>query len=270
MTKLLINEEPLMVLPGLAKKIGLNEAIILQQIHYWNLINEKRNNNYKDGYYWTFNSITQWQEQFPFWSTRTIQRAINNLEKMKLIVTSNYNKLKIDRTKWYRIDYVVLSTLERSPLGQNGTINMTEWLNELDKLVLPLPENNSESTSEINKKNKGTEQDSARSVFSFNDFKNYTTLNDIEKIEVVEHYLDCYKQHIGKEHPKLKKEQWDHVVEDLFYISDGGIDFDLDESAMKDMIDQHFKTTYQEGCDYNILHFMSDRVRMNRMYEVAY
>ena len=35
MSKLLINEHPLQVLPSLATKIGLNEAIVLQQIHYW-------------------------------------------------------------------------------------------------------------------------------------------------------------------------------------------------------------------------------------------
>ena len=35
MSNLLIHEEPLLVLPGLASRIGLNEAIFLQQIHYW-------------------------------------------------------------------------------------------------------------------------------------------------------------------------------------------------------------------------------------------
>ena len=35
MSRLLINEPPLIVLPSLAKEIGLNEAIIVQQIQYW-------------------------------------------------------------------------------------------------------------------------------------------------------------------------------------------------------------------------------------------
>ncbi|WP_249366800.1 hypothetical protein [Neobacillus rhizophilus] len=35
MSKLLINENPVMIIPSLAVKIGLNEAVILQQIHYW-------------------------------------------------------------------------------------------------------------------------------------------------------------------------------------------------------------------------------------------
>ena len=35
MNKLLLNEPPLMILPTLASNIGLNEAIFLQQLHYW-------------------------------------------------------------------------------------------------------------------------------------------------------------------------------------------------------------------------------------------
>jgi len=35
MSKLLIDEYPLQVLPSLAVIYGLNEAIILQQVHYW-------------------------------------------------------------------------------------------------------------------------------------------------------------------------------------------------------------------------------------------
>jgi len=34
-SSLLINESPLQVLPSLAVLVGLNEAIVLQQTHYW-------------------------------------------------------------------------------------------------------------------------------------------------------------------------------------------------------------------------------------------
>ena len=44
MSRLLINENPLQVLPTLAVKIGLNEAMILQQMHYW--LNAYHNKNY--------------------------------------------------------------------------------------------------------------------------------------------------------------------------------------------------------------------------------
>ena len=147
-SKLLLNEQPLLIMPQLATKIGLNESIVLQQIHYWNEINRKAKNNYKDGHYWTFNSYTDWEKQFPFWSTSTIHRTIKRLEKMKLVVTGNYNKLKIDRTKWYRIDYDVLQALETSPFSHIDKTNMSDWHDHLFNLGLPLPETNSEIKEE--------------------------------------------------------------------------------------------------------------------------
>lgn len=98
---LLISEPPLQVLPSLAVKIGLNEAIILQQVHYWLL----KSNNIRDGYKWVYNSYSEWNKQFPFFSRNTMIRAFNSLEKQGLLITANYNKAGFDKTKWYRIDY---------------------------------------------------------------------------------------------------------------------------------------------------------------------
>ncbi len=119
MTKLLINEHPLMLLPTLAKAIGLNESIILQQLHYW--LNPKINNNKKEGRYWVFNSYNSWKEQFPFWSETTIKRTILSLEKQLLIVSKNFNNSSFNKTKWYSIDYKKLSELER--IDQIDSIN---------------------------------------------------------------------------------------------------------------------------------------------------
>jgi hypothetical protein len=40
-----------------------------------------------------------------WWSCDTIKRAIHRLEKEGLLVSANYNTLKIDRTKWYRVNF---------------------------------------------------------------------------------------------------------------------------------------------------------------------
>lgn len=98
---LLISEPPLQVLPSLASKVGLNEAIILQQIHYWLV----KSNNIKDDQKWIYNSYAEWEKQFPFWSRSTLIRAISSLERQGYLITANYNKAGFDKTKWYRIDY---------------------------------------------------------------------------------------------------------------------------------------------------------------------
>jgi len=150
MSKLLLNEQPLLIMPQLAVKIGLNESVIIQQIHYWNEINKKLDNNYKDNNYWTFNSVEQWKLQFPFWSSSTIKRAIAKLQGMKLIVTGNYNKYRYDKTKWYRIDYKVLEALENT-----HEVNMTQRSVQNDpidnvNMIQPIPEINPETNSENN------------------------------------------------------------------------------------------------------------------------
>jgi len=102
---LLYDEPPLVVSPTLAKLIGLNEAIILQQVHYWVVQNVKAGRNLHDGFHWTFNSYPQWQKQFPFWSLATIRRTMASLERSGYLITGAFNKMTGDRSKWYRVDY---------------------------------------------------------------------------------------------------------------------------------------------------------------------
>lgn len=111
-----------MVLPSLAEKIGLNEAIMLQQIHFW----ITRKPHEKDGRQWIYNTYAEWATQFPFWSESTIKRTIRSLEKKGLIITGNYNKVKIDKTKWYTIDYEKLERMT-SPSGQNDLSSGSKW-----------------------------------------------------------------------------------------------------------------------------------------------
>lgn len=105
-TMVLYDRYPLIINPTLAELIGLNEAIVLQQIHYWTEKNREDDRNYQDGFYWTYNSINSWhQECFRFWSIDTLKRTFKSLESKKLLVVGNYNKDPRDRTKWYRINH---------------------------------------------------------------------------------------------------------------------------------------------------------------------
>ena len=117
MSKLLINESPLTFQPSLASAIGLNEAIVLQQIHYW-LSNPKNKGYEQDGYKWVYNTYKEWQENnFPFWSENTVQRVFASLEEKGLVISIQPMKSKYDRTKYYRIDYPKLDTFDDPKLG---------------------------------------------------------------------------------------------------------------------------------------------------------
>ena len=146
-SRLLLDEPPLVIQPELAKSIGLNEAIVLQQIHYWLKQAEESKRNFYDGSHWVYNSIRAWRDQFPFWSVRTLRRIFDSLEAKQLLITGNYNKLPLDHTKWYRIDYARLEGGESigpewtHRLGQIGTMHVA-------KMDTPLPETTPEITTE--------------------------------------------------------------------------------------------------------------------------
>lgn len=101
-TRLLIDEPPLQVLPSLAVALGLNEAIFVQQLHYW----LRRAPHWRDGRPWVYNSYPQWRRQFPFWDERTIKRIVLGLEGAGIVAsTQHYNASPTDRTKWYTLNY---------------------------------------------------------------------------------------------------------------------------------------------------------------------
>lgn len=116
---LLVEDYPLIVLPKLAECIGLEGAIVLQQVHYWVC----KSGLPREGKRWTYNSYEYWQrENFPFWSVRTVQRIFLTLEKSGLLVSKQFYTDKWNRVKWYAIDYEVVYAL-RAPL-QNPPIEM--------------------------------------------------------------------------------------------------------------------------------------------------
>ena len=150
MSKLLIHENPIMILPSLAQKIGLNEAVMLQQIHYWLVTSH----HVKEGRKWVYNTYRDWQLQMPFWSESTIKRSIKSLEEQGYLLSANFNRLKMDKTKWYSIDYEKLEELEsdaqafqESSTGQNETTQDSECHVEEDSVTQAIPESTTESTS---------------------------------------------------------------------------------------------------------------------------
>jgi hypothetical protein len=97
----LINGYPLVFLPDLAVQYGLNEAIVIQQIHYW--ANKLKPSD--DGFTWVYNTIPEWKKQFPFWSERTIFSILKNLREIGVLVAERKSENPWDQTLFYRLDY---------------------------------------------------------------------------------------------------------------------------------------------------------------------
>ncbi|HMN10868.1 MAG TPA: hypothetical protein PKD55_00935 [Bellilinea sp.] len=103
--------QPIIVKPLMAAAIGLNESIVIQQLHYW----LQRSTNNREGRLWAYNTYAEWAEQFPFWSEKTIARIFRRLEEAGLILSRQFGAAQYNHTKWYTIDYDKLdATLEAS------------------------------------------------------------------------------------------------------------------------------------------------------------
>lgn len=113
MSKLLIDEQPLQVLPALACAIGLNEAMAIQQLHW---VRQNPNmGKVVDGVKWIRMTYKDWRiGHFPFWSDATIQRTFESLEEQHLVGSrDDLNQLGFDRTKWYAIDDEAVEQVEK-------------------------------------------------------------------------------------------------------------------------------------------------------------
>lgn len=101
-----------------------------------------------------------------------------------------------------------------------------------------------------------------------------------EVLRVFRYYFETYELIFNEAHPAISIQQIANIIDKMPVISDSeyedeegrrhSIDVDLTPEDYKLIIDQHFNTKYQLGCDYNINHFFSGKIRENRYYETSY
>lgn len=258
-SSLLINESPLQVLPTLAELLGLNEALILQQIQYFVEVNKKHNKCFKDGYHWTYGSIQQWKEQnFPFWSEKTIQRAFTHLEKTsKVLISANYNNKKFDRTKWYRIDYEMLNMLMNSQKDK-----MTATVGQNDRFRIG--QNDLTNTLDLNTELKNID------IMTFSSEKSVYIFSLIFSF-----YSKTYLMKLGKQHPPLTKKQLKKIVNNIAEFINIKFQDEYTGNNTQDLIDSleymilNFFDTVKDT-DYNISHFATPGILENRYYKAVY
>ncbi|MBJ8440056.1 hypothetical protein [Acinetobacter junii] len=123
MSKLLINESPLQVQPSLAMAIGLNEAIFLQQLHYWLGASKYK----KEDRIWIYNTYPEWLLQLKYMSLATLKRTIKSLKEQRLILVERFDKSKSNQVNFYSIDYDILSIIEE---------NITQAVDSIDQLKM--------------------------------------------------------------------------------------------------------------------------------------
>src|SRR6185369_14348582 len=129
--------------PHLGFLLGCCAALILQQTHYWCLKNKEKGQNYRDGFFWTYNTYKEWAMNLRGFDERTIRRNIGMLSERKLLVVGRYNTRAYDNTKWYRVDeFELKNLLSANPLPPVQIVQ-TVWPicpDGVANLSTPIPE----------------------------------------------------------------------------------------------------------------------------------
>lgn len=87
--------------PKVAGEVGLNAAVIYQNIVWWCEKNAANGKHCHEGRYWTYNSIKAFGDLFPYLTHDQIRRALERLELLGYIGTGNFNASPYDKTKWF-------------------------------------------------------------------------------------------------------------------------------------------------------------------------
>lgn len=122
----------------IAKDVGVNAAIIYQNIHYWCDHNRANGINEYDGLYWTYNSMRAFADLFPYLSEAQVRQALKVLEAKGYIKSGYHNKAAYDRTKWYA-DLRLQSEKSEDCICYPSQMEMTQVTNGNDTDNEPIP-----------------------------------------------------------------------------------------------------------------------------------
>lgn len=121
----------------IAEKVGVPEAVLVHHFQYWIELNRKGKRNFHDGKYWTYQTMKNIANTFPYWTERQIERIIGKLIKNKVLIKGNYNKTPFDRTVWYAFyddDETVKSFSPNGEMekanGGNGNCHTVKCINK--------------------------------------------------------------------------------------------------------------------------------------------
>lgn len=271
----------LIVNTDLALVLGdLNEAIILNQLNYWLEINKKADKNFIDGKYWVYNSYAEWRENdFPYWSEKTIQRTFKRLENKGIVISSNYNKMCIDKTKWYSIDFEVLEEMIKSydsnKISEEDKMSCREG--QYDR---PIPKNTTKDYSYAFSKEKGTlcfsdEKAVGQSNVKYRiedvpylvgQYAEPNTLGSqiIDLRNIIQYFIGRYEEESDIRHIDVSESAIKSIVDAYFHPTGKVVDCEAEDYMW--MIDDYFATDYKmngKRVSKSLQHFFSGKIREN-------
>ena len=179
-----------------------------------------------------------------------LRKGAEMIEKLKQKQATNAKTSQISYSKRFE-SYATSETNCLSQACNNTNSNNTEFNNTKKNIRV----GNGKEHSQL-------------SAFCFENAKDKLKTSNYEKENII-YYLQKYKGVMNHEHPKLKLKQWQKVIDNIVIAEDNKTskNEELLGKLFEQVVDKHFETPYK-NCDYNIMHFISGQVMINRYFEV--
>lgn len=191
--------------PFIAKKYGINEAILIDSFIYWTRTNAAKKKNFHDDRYWFYGTCQSFNNFFIFFTPKQIKYSLLKLIKCGALVKGNYNKNSYDRTNWYSLsDSLLLElNLDKTCLNPSTPLagtDLTNLDNGLSQIVLTIPT----SKQPVKKDKPPTPVNPSGSVTE-TEKEFFETWNDIAEQEGFTKIRYSNREHIKKAKRELKK-----------------------------------------------------------------
>lgn len=141
----------------LAKRYGIEEAIIIEHLYWWIHKNECNDEMFKDGRVWCYSSMKAFERYIAYMNGQKIRRVINKLQEKGKVLIGNYNKVATNQTLWYAFSDDMVDELQELDYDfskmKNGVFKSEksiEYNNNKDNLNNNLSELNNSSKSLLN------------------------------------------------------------------------------------------------------------------------
>lgn len=126
--------------PKIAELVGINAAVIYQNIQFWCEKNSANEKNIHEGRSWTYNSRAAFTRLFPYLTEKQIRVALDRLIEEGLILVDNFNEDARDRTRWYAVADLV---------GPSGPAHWPSGAETLAPEGQPLPDSKPDLKQQI-------------------------------------------------------------------------------------------------------------------------
>lgn len=110
MSDLLLNEPPVLIQAGLVRRLGMVEAAITQQLHYWSA----RATIVHEGERYVYKTYQDWSDEIGI-TAKQARGALDRLRSSGVVVGIQNPTDSRDRTLWWRIDHAVLEGGDTDP-----------------------------------------------------------------------------------------------------------------------------------------------------------